>query len=264
MIGVRLPVAAATVEKGTALSRPGCHIRKLVFRTEQGVSVPALLFAKEEKAAGPLVIYVHGDGKAADAGPGGLIEQRVKAGQRVLALDLRGLGETAPTGAPQRPPIFGVDVREAFLALHLNRPLLGQRVHDLLAVIAQLPDDSLADLHLLGVGKAGPIVLHAATLSPRVKRVTLERSLLSWSAVAETPLSNDQLTNVVPGVLAVYDLPELAALLAPRPLTIRSPVDPVGAAVARTVMEEAYALVKTAYGKQKAEKHLRLEAGRKP
>ena len=36
----------------------------------------------------------------------------------------------------------------------------------------------------------------------------------------------NQLTNVVPGALKVYDLPDLAAAIAPRPLTIEGAVDP--------------------------------------
>ena len=66
---------------------------------------------------------------------------------------------------------------------------------------------------------------------PRIEKVTLERSLVSWSAVVRTPISYNQLTNVVPGALAVYDLPDLAARLAPRRLTIRDTLDPAGVAV---------------------------------
>src|SRR5262249_18038840 len=149
-----------------------------------------------------------------------------RSGRSVLAVDLRGQGETAPrTAESKRPNYFGTDSKEAFLALHLNRPLLGQRVSDLLSIIAGLQPKN-ATIHIIGVGSAGAIVLHAAALEPAIKEVTVERSILSWSSVVRTPVSRDQLTNVVPRVLQVYDLPDLAALIAPRPLTIRDAVDP--------------------------------------
>jgi cephalosporin-C deacetylase-like acetyl esterase len=260
LAGVRLPVPAAKVVEHGRVARDGYRIRKIAFETEAGIAVPGLFFERSERDRGQLVLYVHGDGKAVDAQPGGAIERLVKAGQRVLALDLRGLGELAPGAG--RPGPFGVDTREAFLALHLNRPLLGQRCHDLLAVIAKVAKESPEGIDVVGIGKAGPIVLHAAALEPRIKRVTLERALLSWSSVAARPISHDQLTNVVPGALAIYDLPDLAALLAPRPLTLRAAVDPVGEAVPREVLEKSCAGIKAAYAKRKADRDLVLEVGK--
>jgi hypothetical protein len=151
-----------------------------------------------------------------------------------------------------------VDYTEAFLALHLNRPLLGQRVRDVLAVVEELPDEDRQGLDLIGIGTAGPVGLHAAVLDPRIKGVTLEQSLLSWSAVAQASQSHNQLTNVVPGALRSYDFPELAASLAPRPLTIRSALDPVGKPVSKLVLDRAYAPAVASYRKQASEKNLVL------
>ena len=225
------------------------HIRKLAFQTEPGVTAPGLFFVPEKAPdPRPLVLYVNGDGKAADAGPDGPIERLVKAGHSVLALDLRGWGETAPGRQPaNRPSYFGADFKEAYLALHLNRPLLGQRVYDLLAVTAAIAGDATHGIEAIGCGSAGPVVLHAAMLEPRIRRVTLDRSVLSWVAVVQAPDSHNQLTNVVPGVLATYDLPDLATALAPRPLTVRAAVDAIGKPVTLAVMEEAYAKCRKAY-----------------
>ena len=45
---------------------------------------------------------------------------------------------------------------------------------------------------------------------------------------------------MVPGALKVYDLPDLAAAIAPRPLTIRNPVDAAGKPLTKEAAEEAY------------------------
>ena len=104
--------------------------------------------------------------------------------------------------------------------------------------------------HVVGVGAAGPVVLHAALLDRHglIKRVTLERSLVSWADVVERGLSRDQMGNVVPGVLRAYDLPDLAARLAPLPLTIEMPVDAIGEPVSQAVLERSYSRCRQAYG----------------
>jgi cephalosporin-C deacetylase-like acetyl esterase/pimeloyl-ACP methyl ester carboxylesterase len=261
LIGLKSPVPSATMKETGTIQRDGYRIRKLVFTTEPGIAVPGLLCSAGKETRGPLVIYLDGQGKAAAAAPGGRLEKLVKGGRTVLALDLRGMGETAPGKVPPgKSSTFGVDFKEAYIALHLNQPLLGQRVRDLLAVIGQVAADSSAGVHLIATGSAGPIALHAAALDKRIKEVTLERSLISWTAVVRTPISQDQLTNVVPGVLAVYDLPDLAAAVAPRVLTIREAVDPVGKPVAQRVLEEVYTPARAAYTRQGAEKRLVLMA----
>ena len=63
------------------------------------------------------------------------------------------------------------------------------------------------------------IALHAAALEPRVEEVTIEGSIVSWEDVVRTPDSVGQISNVVPGVLTRYDLPDLIASL----LRARSP-----------------------------------------
>src|SRR5439155_26247740 len=202
-----------------SIKRDGYTIRQWLFWPEPGIQVPALDFTPADvKAVKAVVLYLHGDGMAADAQPGGPIEKLVKAGNRVLAVDVRGLGETAPGVPGKAKSYFGVDFKEAFLALHLNRPLLGQRVIDALALVQWLSEQTKTlPIHIIGIGTAGPIALHAAALDDRIREITLERSLVSWSAVVRTPISYNQLTNVVPGALAAYDLPDLAARLAPRP-----------------------------------------------
>jgi pimeloyl-ACP methyl ester carboxylesterase len=262
LIGVALPVPKALRTEVGEVAREGYRIKKLAFVTEPGITVPGLLFTRGDKDRGPVVLYLHGSGKVAGAAPGGQLEKLVKSGRRALALDLRGLGETAPGMAPAgRPSYFGVDVKEAFVALHLNRPLLGQRARDLLAVVEALAPESPDGFELLAQGTTGPIALHAAALERRIKRVTLEQSLVSWASVVQTPISYNQLTNVVPGALAVYDLPELAATLAPRPLTLRQGVDAAGKPVDQGALERAWAAARAGYRRAEAEKGLILAAG---
>jgi cephalosporin-C deacetylase-like acetyl esterase len=200
-------IPAATSDKPSQMDRDGYVLLKRVYTTEPGIRVPAWEFVPAKATRGPLVVLVAGEGKASVLEAA---EKRVRAGERVLALDLRGMGETAPSKPKPGPTnYFGGDYFEAWVSIHLNRPLLGQRTYDLLAVLAAQAKDNPQGFHLIGTGTAGPIVQHAAALEPLVKSVETEGSIKSWTDVVKTPLATDQLTNVVPGVLRAYDLPDL-------------------------------------------------------
>ncbi|HEY2159614.1 MAG TPA: acetylxylan esterase [Isosphaeraceae bacterium] len=245
------------VHRRDPVAREGYSISRWAFETEPGVLVPVLLFRAEPGADGPLVVYVGAD--RAIAAPGGPIEARVKAGEHVALVEPRGMGEGSPDA---RPGPFGPDLREAFLALHLNRPLLGQRVFDVLQALRGLEGAAGMPVHLVGIGPGGPIVLHAALFADPVQSVTVERSIPSWSTVARGKYAKGDLAGVVPGVLASCDLPDLASVLAPARLTIRAPVDAAGGAVAQDVLDAAYAPCRAAYAVRGAGDKLTLRAGR--
>jgi pimeloyl-ACP methyl ester carboxylesterase len=241
------------------LTRSGRRIRKRVFETEPGIRVPALLVTPERVADGSPLIFVVGHDRSTVFRPDGLVDRWAGRGHRVLLADLRGMGETAP--APRNikaPGPLGADEREAFLSFDLDRPLLGQRVHDVLRVLDALDGASRSGVHLFGIGAGGPIALHAAALDPRITRLTLERSVLSWSDVVRSRIPRDQLANVVPRALEFYDLPELAASLAPRPLMVINPIDPSQRPVTAAALEQGLDIVRLAYRSSNAEARLEL------
>ncbi len=259
LIALPAPIVTAHREDVGETKRAGYSARKLVFTTEPGIVVPALLFRSEKtkEARGPLVVVI-GDDLREAPDPGGPAGEWLERGAPVLVADLRGMGSTAPEA---KPGPFGLDMKEAFLSMHLARPLLGQRVGDLLALLASLAGEFPDGFVLVGKGTAGPIALHAAALEPRVISLTLDGSITSWSAVVRTPVTRDQLSNVVPGVLAVYDLPDLAASLVPRKLIIRGAVDPNGRPLSSEEMEIAYASCRRAYRAEAAEQGLSFRTG---
>jgi cephalosporin-C deacetylase-like acetyl esterase len=233
--------------------------RRTTISTEPGIQIPGmLLWPKQGKKN--MTLYVHGDGFAAESGPGGALERLARSGNGVMAFDLRGMGGTAPGKPPAKSSYFGNDFKESFLAIDLNRPLLGQRVHDLLCIVDYWTKTGADEIDVVAVSSAGPIALHAAALDKRIARLTVEKSLISWLNVVQTPVSYNQLTNVVPDALGVYDLPELAAMIAPRPLTIREAVDARGTPVGLAELMPAYKVCRERYGRLKADKNLTLVA----
>ncbi len=253
-------IPLASIKKPSQFPRNDLIVQKWPTETEDGMVVPMLYFTMSRPASverKPTIVYVGTDRSLADRG--GPIERLVAGGADVVLIEPRGMGETAPG---DRPGATGVDTREAFLSLHLDRPLLGQRVYDVLWVLTVLSLTAKPHgIELIGVGQGGPIVLQAMAMDERVKGATLERSSLSWSAGVRNPAKRASLADVVPGVLQSYDLPDLTAAIAPRRLTIREPLDPSGKPVSQEVLDAAYALARAAYKAAGAEEKLILQAG---
>jgi dienelactone hydrolase len=231
---VKPRVVARTLEGGFT-------VRELVFEVEPGMFLPALDVTREGRAPrAPTVVKIGVAWKEALLRqPGTTLEKLTAAGGRTVLFDPRGLGETSPSEARERSSPFGVDWKESYMAIRLDRPLLGQRVSDLLQAIGGLDAESAEDGHhgfeLFGVGAAGPVVLHAALLDERglITNVTLEWSLVSWADIVQKGVSRNQMGNVVPGALEEYDLPDLVARLGPNRVSIHAAVDASGEPVSR-------------------------------
>ncbi|MGO9470116.1 MAG: metalloendopeptidase, partial [Isosphaeraceae bacterium] len=235
--------------------RAATVVRKLVFEVAPHLSIPAIeITGIGPKSAKPTLVKIGADWQKELAQAGKLVGPTAAHG-RLILVDPRGMGETTPDpGGDRSPSPFGPDWREAFLALHLNRPLLARRVADVLTVLESLAAEPGANrdagFEVVGFGPAGLVVLHAALLDERgmIKKMQVERSLVSWSDVIDRKVSRNQLASVVPGVLFLYDLPDLAARLAPLPLAIHDAVDAMGTPVSQATLEQVYAECTRAYG----------------
>jgi len=215
------------VERIAVVERPGYKINKLILKPEDGVYLPALMFVPDEESSESAVLYLHEDGKDADAAPDGPIEKLVKAGRTVLAVDLRGIGETQQKKQRYFASHFGSDGQDVYAAYLLGRSYVGMRTKDVL-VCARFLRESAKEVELIALGHVGVPALHAAAIEPDMfKSVKLIRPLITWSNVIESGRSSNQLVNTVHGALRTYDLDDLAATLEAR-LAIEQPTNALG------------------------------------
>ena len=217
------------VETQPGPSRNGYRIEKLIIRPEEGIALPALLLVPE-KRSGQGCLYLNAAGKHVDAAPGGPIEQLVTKGQTVLAVDLRGCGETQATGGGGYGKYLGPEWADGFIAYMLQRPYLTMRAEDVLVCARWLAAAEAAGkpgrVHLVSIGNVGPPALHAVALEPQLFASAVFRNCLQrWSLVVATPTAKNQFINVVHGALRVYDLPDLLATLPKDKVRFESPVD---------------------------------------
>jgi pimeloyl-ACP methyl ester carboxylesterase len=217
-------------ELGT-VTRTGYRIAKLLIKPEEGISLPALLWMPDKPKTGQVVLYVHEQGKTADAGSGGPIERLVQSGDPVLAVDLRGTGQTRPSGKGRYPAVAS-EFQDFYIAYLLGRSYVGMRAEDVLVCARYAAErfggEQGSAVRLIAVGNVGIPALHAAALEPELfQSIRLSRMLVSWSNVIQSRLNEAQLAGTVHGALTHYDLPDLAAVLADK-LAVDEPLDALG------------------------------------
>jgi len=226
------PVAVQTGKT----ERAGCTVEKILLKLEAGIWLPALRFEPKNSAhtAGP-VLYLNAAGKEADAASGGPIEGLALAGRTVLAVDLRGVGETLhPQGKGELGALLGANSTEATLAYLLGKSFVAMRAEDVLVCSRYLLKTCSAAPHPVRVtvvakGETGVPALHAVALEPEVfSGLSLERALRSWVSVVHSPVSENQKNSIVFGALRAYDLSDLVDSLPEGKIKITGALDANG------------------------------------
>lgn len=216
-----------------SLPRNGYRVETLAVHSEPGIVLPAVLFVPEDAKSSAL-LYLHDKGKAADAGPGGPIEKLVKTGRTVLAVDLRGNGQTQST----TPGLFGSDYQDGQIAYELGRSIVGMRAEDILVCAryaaeraTQTNTPKKPSVDLLAVGNVGIPAIHAAALEPALfGHVTIRQMIPSWATIVHKRMCGASLMgSIIHGTLPYYDLPDLEKMLRPK-LTVEQPATDLGLA----------------------------------
>lgn len=238
-LGIQVPAGAPAIAGKGTVERDGYTIEKLELTVMPDVAVPALLFVPGTPAGRkPGLVYVNAAGLASEAEPGQDVDDFVKAGHVVLALDPRGMGAAAGSGVSVG---YNAAYRMAARGWLLGRPLVGMQVQDVLSAVRVLERRADVDAKRIGVmgkGSGGVLALLAAAVEPAIGRVAMERSVVSYMDIVAAKIHVGWTNLVAPGILADFDLPQAAGLLGARPLWIVSPVHANGA---RMLVDDARA-----------------------
>jgi hypothetical protein len=211
LVTKRLAVSKVTaqpkVEAMGEVGRDGYRIERLLFQTEPGISVPGLLFIPARPAkAGAATLWLDPQGKAAGGEVGGPIEKRVLTGETILAIDVRGWGESAPPKAYQT-------FMRAYL---LGRSMMGLQVGDVLSAAGYLRT-RYPEVRIHGRQAAGgALALYAGVLDPKVSMVSTADAVPSYLEIARMKEHRGLMDVLVHGVLLDFDFPDLMAALGER------------------------------------------------
>jgi len=182
----------------------GESLQELVFTSEPGISIRSVLHQPSKPAqSAPALLYIASDGEDPRAINMLLSGVNRRGGAVWMAVYPRGVGEVAWDKS------FWKDTLRN--AMHTGRTIDSMRLWDVLRAVDVLRVQKGVDpdrIMVLGKGVSGAVGLYAAILDPRIEQVML----------IDAPSSHLQ-GPIFLNILRYTDLPEAAALLAPRHLT---------------------------------------------
>jgi cephalosporin-C deacetylase-like acetyl esterase len=219
--------SAPPLQVHNTYSRPRYKLEVVSYESEPGIRIPGLILAAESSRPRPAVVVADSRPKQTIAAPGGELEDLVKAGFMVFAIQPRGVPETAE---PVQGGILG-DYTESARAYVVGKTLVGMRAEDIIRAVDYLcsrPDVDRGKVGAFGQGKLGVPLLHAAVLDDRISLVVLQETLTSYRLAVDRQINRGLYDVLIPGVLKKYDLPDLVAALKPRAVVLLNPVDQLG------------------------------------
>jgi dienelactone hydrolase len=246
LLGVQ-PVQDA---KCTVLKRvpsSDADIEALEISSEPGVTLTAWLFLpKRADPEKPLLILLEPAGRLGRWHEGELYQTLAGQGFAVCVPDLRGVGDLRPAfgrGAAQTARTHNSEEEYAWSSLILGRPLLGQRVTDMLSVLHAIRrHPALAGKRVVvaAQGKMTVPALFAALLDSDWSGLYLSGGLVSFRSLVETEQYDYPFANFVPGIAGYMDLPEIVRAVAPKKVVLAGTVNAAGRMLGPTVERKMY------------------------
>ena len=142
----------------------------------------------------------------------------------------------------------------------LGRPLLGQWTHDVVASLDQLEARQklkIANATIVGVGAAGVVAMCVAGIDPRIGRCVTVGSLASY--LTDKPYEGLRLGIMAPGIVRdIGDIPQIAAMIAPRKLLVTEGVAGDGRKLTEVELERQFDFTRQVYWQEKAAANLRI------
>ncbi len=240
-------------------ARDGYVIEKYFVKGEGDYVIPYLLVIPDNPNNKALM-YLHPDGKAVEAMPGGEMEWFARKGFTVLAPDLIGTGEMGPGDFHGDSYIDSISYNVWFCSMLIDKSITGIRAGDVARLVTLLKKNTEITT-VFGIAKKemAPVLLHAAAFDRAISRVALIEPYISYRSVVMNRFYNPAFVHsTVPGALTAYDLPDLAASLAPRKLVLASVTDGSGKAADLESINKDFTIIKEAYQNKNAERQLHI------
>jgi dienelactone hydrolase len=222
------------------------HIEAVEFASTPEVWIPAWLYHPiQVEAAKSILVLLEPAGRTGWH-EGELYDQLASQGFAVCAPDLRGIGDSTPEfgrAAARHARSHNSDEEWAWASLILGKPLAGQRVTDILAIVQALrarPELKGKRLSIAAHGFMTVPALFAAAIEPGIDGLYLAGGLTSFADIVAAEDYRQPFSNFVPNLLLHTDLPEVAASLAPRRIVLGGCVDGAGKPMAAADVRRQY------------------------
>jgi len=222
-------------EKGSLKARvahvkrfPGYVRRKVYLQASPWHELPLYLLIPDGDIKAPVVLALHGHGrgKSAPVNPDNSIYRGYAAayarrGFVVATPDFYPFGERVQLD--HLGPGFEVRCNARFVtAMLYGFTTLGLNVSDVMRTIdylATCPEADVRRLGCVGLSYGGTVTMYTTALDKRIRRAVLG---VSFGSIPGHGLYLDELcgSQVVPGIMRLGDMAEIAGCIAPRPLLL--------------------------------------------
>jgi dienelactone hydrolase len=245
LLGAEMPPPGLAARVLKRVPSDGCQIEALEIQSVAHVWLPAWVIRPTKVPVKQVLLVLEPGGRNYDHRwqDDGLYQKLATAGRIVCIPDLRGVGDLKPAlgrGAAVWAEEHDKEESWAWASLILGKPLLGQRVTDILAVMEALRHhDGVTGLPLIVAARGEWTVpmKFAAALDSNFAALYLSGGLLSYRNIVETENYTHPFANFVPGILHHTDLTELPG---PKRIVLGGVVDAAGNAVPVDVVRTAY------------------------
>lgn len=212
-----------------SVERPGYRLDIVSFAVDDGLVLWGLLAVPEGTGRRPAVLIADPRIREWTAEATGDLDRLARAGSVVLAVELRGALTAAdpPPRSSLLGPLAGLHRRAAVVGTSVVALRAGDVIRAVDALAAR-PEVDAGALQAYGQGGFAIPLLHAGVIDPRIARITLQETPVSYRAFLDHPLHRNLPEILIPGVLRHYDIGDLMLAVSPRPVTLIDPVDAVG------------------------------------
>ena len=206
--------------------KDGYSVEKYFVKGEGDYIVPYLLLKPDKPIAGG-ILYLHPEGKSADASSGGSIEWFVRKGYSVLTPDIIGTGETGPGIFHGDAYIEGGSHNLFYGTVLIGRSIVGIRASDVVKLGNILKSEcGLPVIYGVARREMSPVLVYAAAFDRSIGGIALIEPYSSYmSMVLNRFYISAFVPGAVPGAIREYDLPDLEASLAPGKLLLEGVTD---------------------------------------
>ena len=189
------------------------ELTTFVIQPEDKIVIPAILIKSPAEKVENVVLYLNDKGKEALVSDSEMLSKIYVENTCILAVDLRGQGETAPA------------LEDKFWDFLAGDPPSSQKIRDILSVLAwtrsEFPN---CKIHIEASGVSGLWAAIAAVLDGGVSSLYLEHVPVDFADMVETklPVYNHEI--ILPGILTQLDMQEVYKALCSVKVTLISPV----------------------------------------
>lgn len=263
--GFQRPESIEALTFTARYQREGYSLELYFIKGEGNYPLPFLVMKPNSGKKHPAIIYLHEDGKQKEAAPGGEMEWFVKQGYLVLAPDLPGVGELGDgdfRGDASNFKLGRVSYNIWFAAIQNARSIVGIQAGDVLGTLKYLQsrsDVQSHQIHIVARGEVCGAALYASAFDKSISKIALIEPLISYRSLVEKRYYRPHfIPTTVAGALQSYDLPDLAATLAPRKVLFVNGLNHNGNRARLNQIEQALAVTRKAYKQRNAEHKLEI------